>query len=1318
MVNTDEHRRDFIADEIQKRIIGPGMTCDAFVCKDDASDEILDNRPNIVYTAGILFAKKTKEDISGIMTDHLEGEEADEDSQEQENESQGTEQNIDNNNSRGLRKDASENVNDNDRADFEPDHIGLVTCLDNSVNEVFVDIKYGLYHHINGLEVENYVKVRLGRCSLEQLKKTFEYYDSCSSVKNNLKLFGCKCMADIFSINEKNLTISPKKIFLRTERGKSTPIYLQATNFPRLLQNIAADVFIDLFREQGKAIELKHIEWEALQSELKKFASIRIVKNFMDSNGISDIESILDYNEQDKKVRTKKRKYNIDNLNEFRYYLYVDDPVYDHLLPLLLQYNFFRREQIVLDTIKLPTEIGTYKPVSTGAGHIELHWKVIGRNGKKYLKVQLQNVYKEPLGKDGKPKKDRSIEANLYQTELKISSSGIIPYTEPHRSSIDDEEYSVNEELYRDVLMYGKGVNCGFDWEGSNSDKDQNMGHPTWVRTNYAPKQRAAAFSAVTPDQSTNDACVVYDLSIGSTVNKQEIIAMLKNIANNYEKWHNGQKIANNNVVLKGILDEQEDFYNRLIDNIDYLDKNDRAFKCFQIANTAMYIQMIIARDPNFKKDRDHSEYTSETTIYKDGAWEFFSTRHAEIKYRPFQLAFLLMNVKSTFENDDRYRNDNVDLIWFPTGGGKTEAYLALTALTIAERRTSGNEDVSGVSVIMRYTLRLLTAQQFERASFLICALEYLRKALLTKTEYGISLGGEPVTIGMWIGSASTPNRLNDLRNGKFQDYYSSVYNGTKPTSNPFPISYCPWCGCKLESTFNPNLHGYNRNGELHCINARNCSFDKLPIMYIDECIYKEPPTLLFATVDKFAQLTNEERGRMLGAGTNRRRPDLIIQDEMHLISGPLGSLVGMFETMVEEICTFKDATGNVRRPKIIASTATTRNTLSLIKQLYARKVRTFPVSGISYSDNYFSHVLKTSESKRQYMGLAPTGHSASELEIRTIAAEIVGKEKMISTYLLDNGVELCNIDSVHKTLTNNQSLIKDIDNYWSLVLYYTNLKSLGRTHSRIGQEILANAESMRKYLYEYPSLDFIISGFQNRTEEFTSRQDSARIKSLLVEAESAPILQKPYGSKIFVNYNMDIVQATNMISVGIDIARWNIIFMVGQPLTTAEYIQSSSRVGRTTHGLVVNIYNSLRNRELSFYENYVPYHQEFYKFVEPLMATTFTPVTLEKLIYNLYLCYMGAVKCKTRPSDVNSSDVNELKDLLTNRNNVITGNSTMASLINKMIDKVDNDLKITERNNKTFVQLLSRAGGDTALQAKVMNSLRDIESNTYIKYE
>ena len=323
MINTDELRRDFIADEIQKRIIGPGMTCDAFVCKDDSSDEILDNRPNIVYTAGILYAKKTPEDISGIMVDNSADEEVDVDFQEQENEDSNpdTEQSIDNNNSRGLRKDASENVNDNDRSDFEPDHIGLVTCLDNTVNEVSVDIKYGLYHHIDSQEVGDFVKVKLGRCTLEQLTKTFEYYDSCSSVKTVLMLFGCKSMADVFSIDEINLTISPKRIFSRTEPGKSTPIYLQATSFPRLLQNKAADIFIGLFREQGKEIELKLIEWNELRFEFKKFETIGIVKDFMVSNAISDIESILNYNATDKKVRTKKKNYNIDNLNDFRNYL-------------------------------------------------------------------------------------------------------------------------------------------------------------------------------------------------------------------------------------------------------------------------------------------------------------------------------------------------------------------------------------------------------------------------------------------------------------------------------------------------------------------------------------------------------------------------------------------------------------------------------------------------------------------------------------------------------------------------------------------------------------------------------------------------------------------------------------------------------------------------------------------------------------------------------------------------------------------------------------------------------------------------------------
>lgn len=1314
MLNNDEGRRDYIAEEIKKRIIGPGMTSDAFVCADDYSDEILDNRPNVVYSAGMLLAPKKGDSSSETSTDDgFEIESANE--QEEVSNVQRGDNNEDKDLTRVGKKDNSEDISDSERPDFAPDHIGLVMCLDKNVDKVNVDIKYGIYHHLASDEVEANVKVRLGRCALEQLKSTFAYYEKCSSVITNLRLFGCKSMADVFTIDEENLTISPKRIFSIKEEGKSNPTYMQATSFPRLRRNRVADVLLKVLREPGKEVELKILKKKEFEEELPELENIDCIKIFLTENKVQSLKDVFVYDDGDKcKVRTKKRTLATDMLNGLAEKLYVDDPVYDHILPLALQYNFFKREQKIIDTFSLDTLVKQYTPVSVPDTNdqLKLYWKVISNaNGKKYLKVQLQNLsIKQDADKKVKDK-TMPIEANVYQAELKISSDGIVPYTEPHRSSIDDEEYTLNEELYRDVKMYGKGVNCGIDWEGSNSDSNET---PKWVRTTYAPQQRAAAFAADTEDKTTNDACVVYDMSIWTKRTKEDILQSLRHIAVAYSEWHKKQiSEAGGNSALQTVLKDQDEFNKRLNDNVDYLKNNDRAYKCFLLANTAMYIQMCIARNPRFKKDRDISAYDSSDRIYKEGAWDFFKTRDANIKYRPFQLAFLLMNVKSTFENDDPYRNDNVDLIWFPTGGGKTEAYLALTALTIAERRTSGDADVSGVSVIMRYTLRLLTAQQFERASFLICALEFLRNELSQRAEYNLTLGGDKITLGMWIGSASTPNKLNELNGGKYARYFAAYDNGSKPESNPFPISYCPWCGCKLESA---KKHGYDRkDGELHCLNTSNCSFNVLPIIYIDDTLYKNPPTLLFATVDKFAQLNDTEKGQMFGAGTDRRRPDLIIQDEMHLISGPLGSLVGMFETMVEEICTKKDENGNiVRRPKIIASTATTRNTLNLIKQLYARTVKTFPVSGVRYSDNFFSHVLHYSESKRLYMGLAPTGHSASELEIRSIAAEIVAKEKMISEYLSEKGVDIKDKEAVYNAISLNSHLIKNIDNYWSLVLYYMNLKSLGRTHSRIGQEILANAESMRAYLYEYPALNFVINGFQTRTEEFTSRQESSRIKSLLVEAESAPELVASPMHNISVKYNMDIVQATNMISVGIDIARWNVMFMVGQPLTTAEYIQSSSRVGRTTHGLVVNIYNSIRNRELSFYENYVPYHQEFYKFVEPLTATTFTPITLEKLIYNLYLCYMGAVLGHDRPSAITPNDIDDFKNIMIHRNAVITSNAVLRDFIDDKIDEIHEYFTDPARNNSTFSILLN----EKDLNARVMNSLRDIESNTYIKYE
>ena len=1323
-MKTNKEKRDFIAAEISKRLIGPGYTEGVFACQDDASDEILDNRPIVVYTGGMLYPQKSSEsqEISDENEDVDSDYEADASVTESTNiDSDGPDQNEDSDSSRIDNESNQLDLGISDRADFKPSHIGIIACVDEHTQAVNVDVSYGIYHMLNDNsfkednEVLQNVKVKLGRCSIQQLKETFKYYDSYTNLLTEIGLFGARRMDDLFYVDEKNLTISPRRIFKRTDSGKDK--YLQATSFPDLPRNKVAGLLIKLMNNPSTKYTLPvGLNWQSTSEEIKKIESIPTLSDVLSSNQWHNIIDNLSYDSQENTIRITSGSFTIPDGLNLGCILYVDDPVKTHLLPLLLQYRYFKREQKNLETFSLPLEKSVdHYLLPDSNDTLKLHWKTMQRidsNGHKhrYVQILLENI-KQKTGK-------QQSEDFVHQAQLKVSSPGIVSYSEPHRSSIADIEYDVNEILYSDIKVYAKGINCGAKWNISNDIKE--------VITTYTPEQLAIAFDPESKDVTVKKACDVFDLTIWSTFSKKQILDRFYAIANAYEAWHKMQcSKAFGNQILNGILKEQEEFLERLRDNIDYLDKNDDSYKCFQIANTAMYIQMVISRDPYFKKNREKADLPLDDKFDDKTLWNRFKTGASSPKYRPFQLAFLLMNVKSTFENDDTYRNDNVDLIWFPTGGGKTEAYLALTALTIAYRRLSYPDD-KGISVIMRYTLRLLTAQQFERASFLICALEYLRRHIINDQNY--TLGSFPITIGMWIGKASSPNHLADLSSGRYARFLGFLLGRQNNVSsiNPFPISYCPWCGCKMiapgmNGRFINGYHNIQR-GNIHCINDSCCFSDNLPIMFIDEQLYSTPPTLLFATVDKFAQLKDNETGEMFGCRVaNRRKPDLIIQDELHLISGPLGSLVGMYETMVEEVCTERDSQGNViRRPKVIASTATTRNTQNLIKQLYTRNVRSFPISGVRYDDNFFSKAMPLENCKRLYFGISPTGHSASELEIRAIASQIVAKEKLISEELKSQGINLNDVAAVTSFLMNNQityDLQTELDNYWTLVLYYNNLKSLGRAHSRIGQEIKSNAESMRGYLEEYPSLEFISRGFHHRTEEFTSRQESSRIKELLVEAEARTALVQDIHHRMRVTSNMDIVQATNMISVGIDISRWNTMMIVGQPLTTAEYIQSSSRVGRSVDGLVINLYNPLRMRELSLYENYLPYHNAFYKHVEPLMATTFTEQTINKLVTNLYLCYMGAVKGYTRNNEVSKADVNELKSILTQRGkNISTGNyfSSLAQYMLEEVDKVFDDFDSQPR--LSFKQFVQKYGKD--LKHPIMNSLRDIESDTYIYYD
>lgn len=910
-------------------------------------------------------------------------------------------------------------------------------------------------------------------------------------------------------------------------------------------------------------------------------------------------------------------------------------------------------------------------------------------NNKRFLSVILKSVANE----------------YIYQPRVLVNGE-LLSYTEPISTIADDQENAINEFLYRNVMNYGKGINCAVNWNAE----------ATQIFTDFTPTTDVEKFTnrPRNANEAITAACTLRNLSIWSEI---DIIEVLNQFVVGYQYWHDGQIAEANNIdgfnnEKATILENQETFLTRLHENVDYLRDNADALQCFKIANTAMLMQMVVARHPLFKKNRDAENYDDEPDIYDN--LEFFhngqyNENFGEPSYYPFQLAFLLMNVKPTFDLADPNRN-LVDLIWFPTGGGKTEAYLALTALTIVARRHRVQD--SGVSVIMRYTLRLLTNQQFERATYLICALEFLRNKSIEQ-NLGLQLGNQRISIGLYVGSNVTPNNAADLGQFPYNRYFQNQNNNRRNNNrrngnhqnngfelrndNPFPITYCPWCGTRLVSPDGVN-HGYERNGNVFCIN-NHCSFrenrDNLPLSYTDDCIYNQNPTLLFATVDKFAQLYRGANSQLICPDGQIDTPDLIIQDELHLLVGALGSIVGFYESIIEKLCS-----NNGRTPKIIAATATTRNTSELISKLYNRQAAVFPPQGLEYSDNYFSYVDQNN-SNRRHMGLISAECVTSNMtEIRLTSILTLSKVKVFKRYIADMHLNWRNPDDVIQACSENQLLARVLDDYWCTVLYFNSLKDLGRSRSRVSQEVF---ESVRSHQYLYtipPALSFLRAknGFDRRVLEFTSRIDSSRIKSMLTQAET-PVRLNIDGQNIRVaNDSVDLVFASNMISVGIDIRRWNLLVMVGQPRSTSEYIQSSSRAARTTYGLVLNLMNPRRIREHSLFENYIPFHRTFYKGVEPLSITPLTAATIKhKVLLNIAKIY----RSRFANGQVDAEDIADslYQNLFEQRFGLQRG-----QLVNELLDEITNRVQTVINDNN--------------LNQEAAQSLREIASDSYISID
>lgn len=790
----------------------------------------------------------------------------------------------------------------------------------------------------------------------------------------------------------------------------------------------------------------------------------------------------------------------------------------------------------------------------------------------------------------------------IFQSRIEINThnncfSFVESNPNPDIHLMDEEECSL-ELLYRHKKIYGTGLGTSVDWDIDEQGKGR-------VWNDFFPIEEIPAMNFSLPKNRviTNNELSMKYLSDLNSIDKDTKISSMYNLVDLYKSWVVDLEKTASFLDTKYIsaasknIAECRRAYERMYAGIKTLKENEAAYKAFLLANRAMFMQRvhITMQSDMAKKSADRYPEDEEISDWLRNV-DYHKEDDASCRWRPFQIAFLLMDINSIVYDESPERNI-VDLIWFPTGGGKTEAYLGLTAFAIFYRRLTHSKEAAGTTVIMRYTLRLLAAQQFTRAATLICACEYIRQQCEKKhRKYPVySLGKEPISIGLWIGGTHIPNRnegknsasyhLEKLKNVSKHHYVRSE----KERHNKFQVLKCPWCGTKMVKDDRNNKlvgeWGYNMGSGKHFYMfcpQEDCDFtNKLPIQIIDDELYRNPPTLLFGTVDKFAMMPWDGRiGAFFGIGSNNRAPELIIQDELHLISGALGTVVGIYETAVDGICGQKGV-----YPKIIASTATIRRAKEQCSVLYNREVVQFPAPGLDAEDSFFARESTIDYEKgiygRKYIGIMPSGKTKAMTEIRMMAA------LMQKAYTMDLPDEIK-------------------DKFWTLTVYFNSLKDLGKASTLVDDDV-------KDFIIRTANRMFTTRRLIVRADELTSRVSTTELNETLDKLEKIEYSKKNMEAK---QYASSVLLATNMISVGIDVARLNVMLMVGQPKLTSEYIQASSRVGRSFPGLCFIQYDATKSRDRSHYERFRSYHESFYRFVEPTGATPFSKPARERALH------------------------------------------------------------------------------------------------------
>ncbi len=838
-------------------------------------------------------------------------------------------------------------------------------------------------------------------------------------------------------------------------------------------------------------------------------------------------------------------------------------------------------------------------------------------DGKKAVSLFLVNA------KDGTEAGD---EAWLFQVEMSVEAtdgaSCFVNQRRHHLADTDDHMTQQQEDhlrlLYRKEVEFAVGHGVACDW--SVDSKDFNRASRIWTDAMPSYEVRKSATVAFPAVESRMLAL--------AEASQDELRQMLAPLAVQYGEWIAGQAALmadpkegistdRDKEAAKGAIEACKEALAVLQEGIELVCADEVAFESFRFMNQVMHEQRIRGL---YSADKRQDE-KSVLKIEELRGREFPS-------WRMFQLAFILGSLPSLtrLDHPERIASEisssapTAELLWFPTGGGKTEAYLGLTAYTLAMRRLQGDvegyDGGNGVAVLMRYTLRLLTLQQFQRATTMICACEHFRRQDPKKW------GTTPFRIGLWVGSASTPNTIQqaaDLLDSERDNGRGSGRGTLKQ------ITACPWCGSKIEIGRDLDVDRDRGRVVVYCGDGKGrCEFGRskakgegVPVVLVDEQLYRDLPSLVIATVDKFAQMpwngqtaalfgrvdrfcpqhgflcpstTHKEQEHRATKGSASvvvktspllRPPDLIIQDELHLISGPLGSLMGLYETAVDELCSWQ-VKGTKVLPKIILSTATIKRAHFQVQRLFARRLRTFPARGINSTDMFFARELTAGQSSPGllYVGVCSFGRRLKSTLIRVYSAALCAGRTL----------------QVHYP--------EHSDQLQTLVGYFASLRELGGMRRLLEDSVRARCRQMDR------------RGLETRTgisvEEMTSRRRASDIPNILARLETKIPLDAD-NRRDLAYWPIDTLIATNMISVGVDVPRLGMMVVTGQPKSTSEYIQATSRVGRDRPGIVLTVYNYSRARDVSHYEGFRGYHSAYHSHVENPSVTPFAAGAVDR---------------------------------------------------------------------------------------------------------